>query len=279
MIKGIMHWGLPLLLSSGLLTLSNVPIVYGSSHGGTTIAPASMGTVPQIPLYPHSLKATIANIDSPFTMPLVGGTINHASSVWQVRVPYDAVENWYIHHMEQEGYHLISRSISSISYSQSLTHGLLFAKGSLDTDQVGINILPLSPSLTDYQYLSALLPVAKRPAASYIASSSSVRFIDATYRAWRYGSPKISFVLRNPKEIASVIQVLNHEQVLPPALYHCAADFGQGATLAIHFRNGKTRQVTDIAACETVHVPLCPPLADSGLTLYHLIAKDAMTHL
>ncbi|PSR22742.1 MAG: hypothetical protein C7B47_16415 [Sulfobacillus thermosulfidooxidans] len=264
-----MHWGLPLVLSSGLLTLSNFPIVYGSSHEVTTIAPASMGTVPQIPLYPHSLKATIANIDSPFTMPLVGEAINHASSVWQVREPYDTVENWYVHHMEQEGYHLISR----------VTHGLLFAKGSLDTDQVGINILPLSPSLTDYQFLSALLPVSKRPAASYIASASSVRFIDVTYRAWRYGSAKISFVLTNPREIASVIQVLNHEQVLPPALYHCAADFGQGATLAIHFRNGQTWQVTDNAACETVHVPLCPPLADSGLTLYHLIAKDAMTHL
>ncbi len=192
MFKAIVHWGLPIVLSSGLLSLTHVSglsVPQTTSGVSTPSSQLSPSRQVGVPLYPNSVETQATmTISSPFSMPLIFGASNQESAVWKVPVSYTQVENWYIRKMENQGYHLISRALSSLSHSESETFGLLFAKGQENVDQVGINIVPITPTLTEYQYISARLSVPVRPAASFIPSPSSVKSIDVTYKTWRYGT-------------------------------------------------------------------------------------------
>ncbi|SMC03933.1 hypothetical protein SAMN00768000_1364 [Sulfobacillus thermosulfidooxidans DSM 9293] len=274
MWKQMGHWGLPVILSSGLLALPSLGTI------NLNISPVATQNVTakvyqSVPRYPHSVAVIAPPISSPFAAPLVLGAENHLSKLWQLPTSYDHAENWYMHEMEKEGYHLISQAMSSLAHSESLTYGLLFAQGPQETTQVAINFLPLNAHTTNMQYIVAELPVPSRPQSSRMAPVSAVREITVHYRAWRYGSPLQSFTLNNPKTIAPVVDLLNHLPVLPPELFHCAADFGQGATLIVHFRNGKQWVIRDNAACDSVQIPHAPALQDVHSSLYHLLGQDA----
>ncbi|PSR30777.1 MAG: hypothetical protein C7B43_04715 [Sulfobacillus benefaciens] len=280
MLKAIVHWGLPIVLSSGLVGLSP-----GAGMAQAQVTPGVSKNITQsnsshqkvVPVYPNSQRTQSMSITSPFSMPLIFGAANQQSSVWKVPVSYRQVENWYIRKMEDQGYHLISRALSSLNHSESETFGLLFAKGQENVDQVGINIVPITPTLTEYQYISARLSVPARPSSSLISSPSSVKSIDVSYKPWRYGHPAMSFTLTQSQQIDAVVKLLNALPVQPQELYHCAADFGQGATLTIHFNNKKTWVVKEQAACISVKMPHAPALQDPNLSLYHLLGQDAQS--
>ena len=279
MFKAIVHWGLPIVLSSGLLSLTHVSglsVPQTTSGVSTPSSQLSPSRQVGVPLYPNSVETQATmTISSPFSMPLIFGASNQESAVWKVPVSYTQVENWYIRKMENQGYHLISRALSSLSHSESETFGLLFAKGQENVDQVGINIVPITPTLTEYQYISARLSVPVRPAASFIPSPSSVKSIDVTYKTWRYGTLATSFTLTQPRQIEPVVKLLNAMPVQPPEMVHCAADFGQGATLTIHFANRKSWVIKDNAACLSVQMPHTPALSDVHSSLYRLLGQDA----
>lgn len=278
MLRTVVHWGLPAALSLSLMTFTHAPLARARAYKTASPKTSQVGKTSstQVPLYPDSHKSSTPNtISSPFSLPLLWGGDNHLSGVWQVAASYHQVENWYIRNMQNEGYHLISHVLSSASHSESMTHGLLFSQGVQGSNQVGINILPLSSSVTDYQYLTARVAVPKRPAASLVPSVSAVRSIEVAYRPWRYGSPVQSYLLTRPMQIAPVIKILNGLPVMSPAVYHCVADFGQGAVLTVHFRNGHQWVIKENAACESVQIPHSPGLFDVNLNLYHLLAKDS----
>ncbi|WP_053959909.1 hypothetical protein [Sulfobacillus thermosulfidooxidans] len=274
MWKQMGHWGLPVVLSSGLLVLS--PLgghdLNLSPMAATNVTAAVYRPVPR---YPHSDVVTAPPISSPFAAPLVMGAKNHLSKLWQLPTSYDHAENWYIHEMKKEGYHLISKAMSSLAHSESFTHGLLFAQGPQETTQVAINFLPVNAHTTNMQYILAELPMSSRPQSSLIVPVTAVREIRVHYRAWRYGSSVKSFNLNTPKTIAPVVTLLNQLPVLPPELFHCAADFGQGATLIVHFRNGTQWVIRENAACDSVQIPHAPTLQDVHDALYHLLGEDA----
>ncbi len=278
MLKAIVHWGLPVVLSSGLVSLPQIAglnSAQASPSVSKSISQSHSSHHPKpIPVYPNSQRTESMNISSPFTMPLVFGAANQQSWVWKAPVSYSQVEKWYVRKMEDQGYHLISRVLSSLSHSESETFGLLFAKGQENIDQVGINIVPITPTLTEYQYISARLSVPARPQSSVISSPSSVRSIDVSYKPW-HGSPVTAFTLTQPRQIDPVVKILNTLPVRPHEMYHCAADFGQGVTLTIHFNNQKSWVVKEQAACATVTMPHTPTLGDLSLSLYHLLGQDA----
>lgn len=262
----------PLIIASGLMALPRGAGT-GMARVRPAVAPLVRTSAPAVPLYPGSERIAGKTLVSLFGFPVGAGVKDASSPVYRLPVPAATAESWYTRMMEQRGYRLVSRGYAAQD-SSAVTQGLEFAKGVEDTQQAGLSFQETGPGSCDMQYSTVSITLPVRPASTEIASPRDVRQIAVVYRAWRYGSPSQHFSITNHREIARVVRILN---ALPPSIpmpEHCAADFGQGATLTVEFANHRQWVVRDNAACDSVRIPGAPPLTDVGGLLYRTLGQD-----
>lgn len=262
----------PLIIASGLMALPR-----GTGTGMTpvrpAVAPPAQASAPAVPLYPGSQKSVGKTLVSLFGFPVAAGVKDASSPVYRLPVPAATAESWYTRMMEKRGYRLVSRGYATQD-SSTVTQGLEFAKGAEDSQQAGLSFQETGPGSCDMQYSTVSITLPVRPASTEIASPRDVRQIAVVYRAWRYGSPSQHFSITNHREIARVVRILNALPPSSPVPEHCAAEFGQGATLTVEFANHRQWVVRDNAACDSVHIPGAPPLTDVGGLLYRTLGQD-----
>ncbi len=261
-----------LIVAAGLMSIPHSVQSTSSPLPAGTLAGQS--GVPHVPLYPLSAKIAHPALSAFFGLPVVQGIKVKTSPVYHLPVKVSQAEAWYTHAMAQRGFHLLSSGFSSSPDSAVVARGMEFARGPQNSQLVALTFQTAPHGNCDMQYTASAFSLPKRPDSTIIVHPSSVRVIDVVYHPWRYGAPAQDFVVKNRKEIGQVVEILNALPTTSPMSEACAADFGQGATLTIQFVNRADWDVTDNAACNTVHIPGAPPLMDVGNRLYQTLGHD-----
>lgn len=246
---------LPLRLAALLTGLILTGCASSSAKGPDPAArpqPASAAAIlAALPVFPG---AAPSSTQVPTAMGIPSSSyLQVASATYTAATTGHAIEAWYAAALGRRGW---TRSATGYTGSRGRVteYGESFTKGKSRLVSINLSFLPPKGGHTTFRVGVDDIKVPPRPAASLVPASADSVVIRARSSS---ASPWKTRVLTTPSLVHRWVATLNGLPLFPAgtAAFHCAADFGQGATLTFHAANGASLTFNVVPACAEIAAP------------------------